>query len=216
MKAFALISGGKDSFLSALTAMEQGFEIDTGITVIPENDSMMYHVPNARWASLTCGLLDIRSISTDEPSFLKTIKKMSGEGYKAMVAGAIASNYQKSRLEAICTDHGLCLYTPLWLLNQEAVLQELITRGISAQIISVSAEGFNSGDLGRAIDSEYIIELKKRSEIYHFNIAGEGGEYESFVTSFRKAEIKINSEKIVWEGSSGFIQIENADLKRQA
>lgn len=216
MKAFALISGGKDSFLSTLTAMEQGFDIDTGITVIPENDSMMYHVPNAKWAGLTCGLLGIRWVSTDEVSFNTIIEQMAGEGYRALVAGAIASNYQKSRLEGLCTELGLCLYTPLWLLNQEAVLQELIIRGICAEIIAVSAEGFNSNDLGRVIDSEYIDDLKKRSEKYHFNIAGEGGEYESFVTSFRRSEIKITGKKALWKGSSGYIEIEKAELTRQA
>jgi ABC transporter with metal-binding/Fe-S-binding domain ATP-binding protein len=216
VKTFALISGGKDSFLSALTAMEQGFGVDTGITVIPETDSMMYHVPNAKWASLTCDLLGIHWISTDEANFHNTVKKMASEGYRAMVAGAIASNYQKSRLERICTELGLCLYTPLWLLNQETVLHELLLRGITAQIISVSAEGFNSSDLGRVLNQEYITDLKTRSKRHHFNIAGEGGEYESFVTSFGKTEIRITLKKNVWKGSGGFTEIEKAELIRQA
>ena len=44
MKSVALMSGGKDSFLSTLTAMEQGFDVSLSLTVIPQEDSFMYHV----------------------------------------------------------------------------------------------------------------------------------------------------------------------------
>ena len=36
LKAVSLFSGGKDSFLSAQIALEQGFEIIAAITVVPD------------------------------------------------------------------------------------------------------------------------------------------------------------------------------------
>ena len=48
MKAIALFSGGKDSFLSAMMAEEQGYEILYGVTVVPEEYSMMFHYPNSK------------------------------------------------------------------------------------------------------------------------------------------------------------------------
>ena len=193
--------------------MEQGFFVDAGVTVMPEKDSMMYHVPNASWARLTCDLLGINWIPTDEQNFRKLMEKMAEDGYDSMVAGAIASNFQKSRLEEICTELGLCLYTPIWLLDQREILIEIVKRGIRAMIVSVSAEGFSIDDLGRTIDLPYIEELTERSRKYSFNIAGEGGEYESFVTGYNGSEINIIRSEKVWNNSSGILQIEEAEIR---
>ncbi len=47
MKGIALISGGKDSYLSALIALINGIEIEKTITIKAQTDSMMFHFPNA-------------------------------------------------------------------------------------------------------------------------------------------------------------------------
>lgn len=209
MKALALMSGGKDSFLAAQTALQQGYEIMAALTVVPEEFSMMFHYPNAVKAEQVAGLLDLKWFTTCEKKFLVAVEEFVNRGVEAIISGAIASEYQKTRLERMCTRLGIESYTPLWRKDQKTVMKELLLRGIRAIIVSVSAEGFDERDLGRTIDENYISELENKSQRYGINISGEGGEYESFVTGCRGCgELEITKSRKVWEGSHGYFLIE--------
>ncbi len=78
MKSVALMSGGKDSFLSALTAMEQGFDVDLSLTVIPQEDSFMYHVPNAAMASYTAKMLGLNWQKVSEENVRQSLERLTG------------------------------------------------------------------------------------------------------------------------------------------
>lgn len=212
MKALSLLSGGKDSFLAAQFATEQGFEVDTALTVIPQEFSLMYHYPNAQKASLVASLAGMNWISVEENSLGDEIRKFANAGYQALVSGAIASEYQKTRLEEMCSSAGIISYTPLWHKDQKMILEELILRNIGAMIVSVSAEGFTEADLGRVIDQEFIHDLENRNEKYGINLAGEGGEYESFVFSSGGRSVRILSSRRIWQGSHGYLLIDKAEI----
>lgn len=209
MKALALLSGGKDSFLSAMIALEQGYDLVAALTVMPEEFSMMFHYPNAARAEQVAGLLGVPWVTTTEDGFADAVREYTKEGVKAIVSGAIASEYQKTRLERMCTELGIESFTPLWKKEQKRILQELVLRGIRAVLVSVSAEGFGPDDLGREIDDEYIAELEAKNEKYGINLTGEGGEYETFVVGCPGAgSLNISKSKKVWEGSHGYLLIE--------
>ena len=212
MKAVSLLSGGKDSFLSALISMEQGCTVDMAITVIPEEFSMMYHYPNAVMARLVAGMLGSAWKPVREDELAETVSRLASQGYDTLVSGAIASEYQKTRLERMCTESGMRSYTPLWHKEQGKILRELLLRGIGSIIVSVSAEGFTIDDLGREIDESFIRELEARNARYGINLAGEGGEYESFVHSFGGRRVIINTAHKVWGGSHGYYIIDDARL----
>lgn len=205
-KAIALFSGGKDSFLSMQIAMESGYEIVSALTVLPEEFSMMFHYPNASKSVLPAELLDVPVKFCLEGELYNVIRDYHFSGVDAIVSGAIASDYQKTRIERICTDIGLISFTPLWRKNQESVLEEILNRGIKAMIVSVSAEGLTADDLGRTIDIDYVSHLKKLSAKRKINIAGEGGEYETFVYGIPgKQNVVIKRIERKWEGSYGYI-----------
>ncbi len=213
MKSVALMSGGKDSFLSTLTAMEQGFDVSLSLTVIPQEDSFMYHVPNAAMASYTAKMLGLDWEQVSEENVRKTLENLAHEGFRAIIAGAIASSYQKTRLESICTELHMCLYTPLWLVDQEMILRELLLRDLHAIIVSVSAEGMEEEDLGKEIDNNFIRILKERNRKVGLNISGEGGEYETFVTGFMQKNLRIVSSETRWKGQSGHMIIKEVDYR---
>ncbi len=205
MKCFALFSGGKDSFLSVTIAQEQGFYVDLCVTIEPEEDSMMFQYPNVENAAFAARLLGLRTITRPEERFSQVFEEMKKSGYGGCVAGAIESEYQKTRIERLCTENGLLLVAPLWRKSQESVLRELQLRGIHAIIVSVSADGLDESDLGREIDADYMKRLLRVSSTRRINLAGEGGEFESFVMSYEPARMKVeigNMEKI-WKGSNG-------------
>ncbi|MCL5802218.1 MAG: diphthine--ammonia ligase [Candidatus Thermoplasmatota archaeon] len=203
--------------MSAQIAMEQGFEIIAAITVVPEEFSFMFHYPNARMSRYVAEILDLDVIETSEDDLWKLIASMVEKDHvEAVISGAIASDYQKTRIEAACTELGIMSYTPLWRMDQEKELMEIIARGIVPIIVSVSAEGFDSTDLGVKIDTEYLEILKKKNARYGINITGEGGEYETFVngTSYGK-KIFIEKSEILWQGSHGYFIINSAKTEEQ-
>jgi len=110
---------------------------------------------------------------------IKTAKeKFNVEG---IVTGAIASNYQYSRIQLICDKIGVVCINPLWGKDQLKFLEELLKNKFKVKIVKVAAEGLDNKWVGRIIDKKAIIELKKLYEKYKINVAGEGGEFETYV-----------------------------------
>ncbi|MHB1709764.1 MAG: Dph6-related ATP pyrophosphatase, partial [Thermoplasmataceae archaeon] len=118
--------------------MESGYEIECALTVKPEEFSPMYHYPNVEKSSLPAGLLGLDVKFCREDELESIVQVYAANGVRAMISGAIASDYQKTRIEKMCTELGLISFTPLWRKDQELVLDELISRGIRALLVSVS------------------------------------------------------------------------------
>ena len=208
MKAVALFSGGKDSFLSAMIAEEQGYTIEYGITVVPEEYSMMFHYPNSKMSEYAASLLGFPIKYIAESEYKGYVEDISMKGMGAIVTGAIASDYQKTRIEKLCYGFRTIVYSPLWRKKQDYVIEQLLLRNIKAMIVSVSAEGFTADDLGSTIDENYFLHLKDLENKYGINIAGEGGEYETFVYGLENKSIdKMNSKK-VWKNSGGYLLLD--------
>ncbi len=203
MKAITLFSGGKDSFLSTMIAMEHGYDILYGITIIPDEYSMMFHYPNSGISRYPASLLNFEIKYIKEKNFENYIKNI--DNVDAIITGAIASDYQKTRIEKLVYSEKTIVFSPLWRKKQEYILEELLLRNIKAMIVSVSAEGFSENDLGKTIDYKYFDHLREIYKMYRINIAGEGGEYESFVYGLNKDEIKIKNKNIIWKNSGGYL-----------
>ena len=109
MKGLSLLSGGKDSFLSTVIAMEQGIDVDLSLTVIPEEFSMMYHYPNTSWAKLVAVMLNTKWRSIQETDLENSLLSLKEDGYTVLVIGATASDYQKTRMEYLCNKTGINL-----------------------------------------------------------------------------------------------------------
>ncbi|MGP6294017.1 diphthine--ammonia ligase [Cuniculiplasmataceae archaeon SKW2] len=205
MKGICLMSGGKDSFLSAVIAMEQGIELINAITVIPEKYSEMFHFPNIRMAEDVSKLLGLNTIFLEEKNFNHDLSEIiRTNDVKVLVSGAIASNFQKTRLEKLCTDNKIIHFTPLWLLNQEKELKMIVESRIHPIIVSVSSEGLDGSFLGMEIDMKGIEKLMKISSLYGMNPSGEGGEYETLVLSYLRKSISFRSFKDYFEGNNCF------------
>jgi len=216
MKAVVLFSGGKDSTYALHHAISDGYEIEELIIIEPiEEDSYMYHIPVISWASLIAEAMEIKysvyKLSDDMGSLKKVLQKYDVD---AVVAGAIASEYQRSRIAKLCDELGFELYIPLWNMNQRALLQEMMLLNFKIMIVGVAVEGMDESFLGKIIDSEIFRRLTELEKKYRINIAGEGGEYETLVVDapFFKKRLKIEEFTIHWDGMRGHIEIKNATL----
>ncbi len=181
-----LFSGGKDSTLALHRMAAKGKRAELLITMISENDfSYMFHKPNIMQTKLQAEALGIRQIFANtqgkKEEELEDLEDAFVEnGVTELITGAVASTYQKDRIEAICKRLGIECHSPLWRIDPMEELAEL-SRDYNVIVTQVAAEGFDSSYLGRRIDAEMIEKLVKVHKKYRTNLLFEGGEAESFV-----------------------------------
>lgn len=220
MRVTALCSGGKDSSYALWLAMQQGHEIGVILAMIPgREDSWMFHYPNIQLIDLfaECSNLPLKKAETsgERELELEDLKHaLSGLKLDGVVSGAIASRYQKSRIDRICDELGLKSISPLWGMDPLELLRGLIEEGFEAMVTSVSAEGLDESWLGRKIDTAAVEDLLELNRKYRINICGEGGEYESLVLDapFFEKRIKPIEMERVWRGSNGYLLIKRAEI----
>jgi len=137
---------------------------------------------------------------------------LRGLGVEGVVTGAVASNYQRRRVEEVCRRLGLKALHPLWGEERPSLLRELLREGFEVIVTSVSAEGLGEEWLGRRLDEGAVEELLERGRRYGFDPVGEGGEYETFVLSspFSPRRVEVVRARKIWRKNSGYLLIEEA------
>ena len=96
-------------------------------------------------------------------------------------AGAVASDYQRLRVESAAARAGLASLAPLWRLPQRALLRRMLRRGVEAVLVKVACLGLSPArDLGMSL-SEAEPRLLRLADAHGVSCMGEGGEYESLV-----------------------------------
>ncbi len=226
MKLAALISGGKDS-LYALYTMSKKHEIAYLLTVFPErDDSYMFHHPNLSLTKLQAEAMGIplltRVTKGEKEKELEDLKRLFSkvkDRVDGIVSGALASRYQKQRIDKLCEELGLKSLAPLWGISGEELWKQLLENKFEVIVTSVAAMGLSKEWLGRKIDHEAFEELKKMAEKYRFHLGFEGGEAETFVLNMPlfKKKIVIKKARKMWDEKSntGKYIIEEASLMRK-
>ncbi len=227
MKLASLFSGGKDSVYSLYLASKE-HEIVCLISMLSKNDaSYMFHIPNIHLTSMQAEALDIpimqfntEGVKEEELEDLKKALETAKDKYQieGIVTGAIASNYQRERIQKLCDDLDLKCINPLWGVEQVEFLNELVDNGFKIIITGIFAYPLTSKWLGKEINKETIQELTEMREKFKINPSGEGGEIETTAIdgpNFKKS-IKIIDSEIKPEGeNSGIMVIKKAELKEK-
>jgi predicted ATP pyrophosphatase (TIGR00289 family) len=219
VKIASLYSGGKDSAYALWWALNQGWDVKYMVNVISKNkESYMFHIPNVELTDLvseSVGIPLIRVITKGEKEkevldLKKALEKLDIDG---VVSGALASEYQRTRIDHICEELGIKSFAPLWHKNQELILRDT-SKFFDFRIVSVAAYGLGKEWLGKRIVDENIEKLLKIMEKYQINRAFEGGEAETFVfdAPFFNKKIEVLDYEILWNGISGFYIVKDAKL----
>jgi diphthine-ammonia ligase len=219
MKLAALISGGKDSSFAIFTALQEGHEVTDLVTIVPENkDSYMFHSANIHITGLISEACEIpltsMSSSGEKEKELNDLKKALGIiKVDGVVAGAIESEYQASRVKRICDELGLMIYVPLWHKEPESLLREMIGC-MDIRLVKVAAAGLDESWLGRRFDEKMVEDLKRLHGKYRIHIMGEGGEYETLVLDapYYKKRINLLETRNLWMGDHGMMKVIRAEL----
>jgi diphthine-ammonia ligase len=225
MKVAVLFSGGKDSTFALWCTLMQGWDVEALVTVFPEaEDSWMFHYPAIKWTRLQAQAAGIPQFPImtkgakeqeldDLSRGLEELKK--SQNIEGVVSGALASEYQRTRIDNVCETLGLKSFAPLWHKNQEQLVREQIESGFEIILTACNALGLDAKWLGRKLttsDLEALVKLKKR---FGLSIAFEGGEAETFVLKgpvFR-GKLSLTKSTIHWHGDSGYLELEDVKLE---
>ena len=220
MKVAALCSGGKDSVYAHWLAIRQGHEVARVVAMIPKReDSWMFHHPNPKLLDLFAECVGLPLVkaetSGEKDRELEDMRQvLKGLDIDGIVSGAIASTYQKGRIDQICRELGLASIAPLWGREPLDLLREMLDAGFNVIITSVAAEGLDESWLGRRLDEECIRDLMGLSERFGINVSGEGGEYETLVLDapFFRKRIELLRYVRFWSGTRGHVVIKKAEI----
>jgi len=220
MNVGVLFSGGKDSTYAAFLAKKQGYDVKCLISLVSENpDSYMFHTPSiskvkkqAETMSIPLIIQKTKGEKELELKDLETAIKRAKSEFKiqGLVTGAVESVYQASRIQKICDMLDLDCFNPLWKKDQIELLNDLIKNDFEIIITGVFAYPLDESWLGRAIDQDFLQDVKELYEKYKINPAGEGREFETFVINcplFSKG-LKIIDKKITGKKNSWSMEIE--------
>lgn len=223
-----LFSGGKESCYALWWAFHQGFDISCLVTFIPRRiDAWLFHYPNVCWVRLQAQALGIpheafRVEGRGEDEELRSLKKALEElklekGIGAIVSGVIESSYQKRCFDRVCYHIGLKSLSPLWLKEPRALLRDMLNFGFQIVFTRVSALGFDKTWLGSTLDIQRLRLLEDLKARYGLHIAGEGGEFETFVLDMPlfKERITFLEFEIFWRGDEGNLHVRRAALERK-
>ena len=220
MRLAAFISGGKDSIFALYKAQKMGHHIKVLATVIPKrSDSYMFHFPNIQLTQQISKALDIplvkietSGIKEKELDDLKLL--LSSLDVDGIVTGAIASSYQKKRIDKICEELNLKSISPLWNQDPLKIMKELLDLSFKIIFVGVSARGLDESWLGKEITNERLKELVERNKKFQISIVGEGGEYESLVLDapIFKKRIRIIKSETKFDNDCGIFNIKEVEL----
>ncbi|PSQ39579.1 ATP-binding protein [Halobacteriales archaeon SW_5_70_135] len=229
----SLFSGGKDSSFALYRGLERGLDVERLLTVHPDGDSYMYHVPATRLAALAAESVGIDHVDVHPENLGGDAGHDSGSRGDAEVepleralrdldeavdvagvtAGAVESEYQTSRIRALCDRLGIALYAPVWRRDPWTVAEEMIDAGFDTRVVQVAAAGLDASWLGRPLDRAALADLRDLNERYGVHPLGEGGEFETLVVDGPHMDRRVDIEwEREWEGTRGRLRITDARL----
>ena len=214
MRVAVLSSAGKDSAAAWWWAMCKGWSIECLITVtITDDDSPMFQIPSTHLVEQQAKLADVPWVEVkttgvppvDLQNLEAAMKDLSIDGF---VSGALASDYQKSRLERMAERLGLRSWTPLWHQSGHEHVKGMIDHGFEIMLTGVSAEGLTEEWLGRVLTPSSFEKLADLAAFHRFHVEGEGGEYETLVVGGPHLNGRLSvTGTVCWDGVRGHYEI---------
>ncbi|MEM0466295.1 MAG: TIGR00289 family protein [Candidatus Thermoplasmatota archaeon] len=221
MKIAALFSGGKDSVYAIYLALQKKWEVTCLVTLEPlVDDSWMFHSVNialTEYGAKALGLPLYKKGTagqkeTELDDLYALLKSLPVDG---VISGAIASEYQRVRIERICRELNVQFFAPLWHQDQETLLREMVAAGFSILIVGVFADGFDQFWLGQQLTEHNIDQFITVCKKYKISLAGEGGEYETLVVDapIFSQKIVIDEAAVDWKRDHGMYRITRVHLE---
>lgn len=225
MEVVGLISGGKDSCYNMMHCMELGHKIVALGHIRPfvaeEIDSFMYQSVGSEAVEViaeaigvplyqitTKGVTEKTELFYDETANdevedlyeLLVLVLSKHPGVKGVSSGAIWSNYQRLRVENVCSRLGLVSLAFLWHIDQRRLLRDILNSGIDAVIVKIGSLGLSPDKHLAKHLSEVEKDLLRLGGECGLNVCGEGGEFETLTLDapiFKRKVVIDKSETVI-------------------
>lgn len=201
-------SGGKDSCLACYKAMMNGYQVKYLLNFISkEYKRCCFHGIEAKLLDLQAKSIGIpliqKEVSPDmqkyEEEFKQAVSELKDKGIRKMVFGDIYLLDHMNWVERVCRDLEIQPIEPLWNIPAEKIVEDFISLGFKAIVVSCKAELFGKEFIGRYVDRDFLNELKQRQ----ICPCGENGEFHTFVLDgpmFKKKIEITQSQTVLKEG----------------
>ncbi|MFM4921046.1 Dph6-related ATP pyrophosphatase [Aeromonas dhakensis] len=186
-RVIVLWSGGKDAMQALCHAREAGHQVVALATFAPPLPRFLAHpLSQVRRQAAALGLPHLL-VTIEAPfdlGYERALTKLKDEWQlDGVVTGDIdsvggAPNWIRER----CRPLGLTVHTPLWQQPREALLADLLARGIVAHLSCVDTDVLTPEWVGRVLDKGALAELQQLAATQGFDACGEQGEYHTMVT----------------------------------
>jgi ABC transporter with metal-binding/Fe-S-binding domain ATP-binding protein len=214
-RVVVLFSGGKDSSYALARADEEyGGGVDTLVSVEAREASLMYHVPAVELTSLLAEAAGKEHAVYEEgDDSTEPLREAVAELEPDVVGvGAVASEYQMSRVEGVCEEFGTETYAPLWNADPEEALRE-VTDEFEVVVTAVAADGMDETWLGRTLDERALEDLIALRDEYGVHPMGEGGEFETVAVAGPHMDGRLSLEyEKDWDGVRGSVRVTEAEI----
>lgn len=208
MKVVALVSGGKDSCYNMMLCERYGHEVVALANLLPKDegvddlDSHMFQTVGHQFIQTyaqcmglplyrrkiqgsSVGRSLIYDINKDDEVedmlLLLAYVKDQIPDVGAVSSGAIASDYQRLRVEHVCSRLGLVSLSYLWRMPQVKLFDDMMEAKVHALLVKVASLGLDpQKHLGKSLNEmrDHLLSLREK---FDGNMCGEGGEYETLV-----------------------------------
>ncbi len=180
-------SGGKDSALALHRVIKEGhMPKSLLITYNTDAEGSWFHgIPPFLLDDLAEALnIPVRKIPCGggddyTASFISALKEEKEDGASFCVFGDIDIEDHRKWCLDVCSAAGIRAYHPLWQESREALVNECINEGFTANITTLDTARLSSKHLGRDLSAEAMADIAAEGA----DVCGENGEYHTFVSN---------------------------------
>ena len=176
-------SAGKDSWLALTRAREQGWRVDTFVTMCDADGTSKSHALAPALVAAQVRALGGEPIAVRVPAgeyaarFDDALRALAAAGHTHMVFGDIDLQAHRDWLAPACERAGLAALFPLWGESRAALARELVTRGVRARVVCVDTRWLDATFCGADYDAGFL--ARQPPGVCP---CGEDGEFHTFVT----------------------------------
>ncbi|WP_324033295.1 Dph6-related ATP pyrophosphatase [Aeromonas caviae] len=186
-RVILLWSGGKDAMQALCHAREAGHQVVALITFAPPAPRFLAHPLSQVRRQAAALALPHRLVTIEAPFDLGYERALAALKEEWQLDGVVtgdidsvggAPNWIRER----CRSLGLTVHTPLWQQPREALLADMLARGIVAHLSCVDTRVLAPEWVGRRLDAATLSDLQQLADRDGFDACGEQGEYHTMVT----------------------------------
>jgi uncharacterized protein (TIGR00290 family) len=207
-------TGGKDGCLAAYKAMEAGVKVRYLLSFWNRCREGAHEINPALLAAQaeSLGVPLIRTgFSSYEEEFKRAFRAIDGAERKrgAKISSAVFGHIRTHGplVDRICASLAIEGLMPIWNMNSEEVIGELLEAGFEAVVVGVRSGLLGDEWLGRRIDGSFVADLRALDPA--IDPCGENGEFHTFVLDgpIFKRRLVIEEGEAISRGAVRFLDV---------